>query len=211
MKTSKLVLGTLILAAAALPASAQKMVGAETKAASSQVNTIAMATNDSRAAISTSDLFAAVSLPMVRNANPAITSTKHAQKFQTHTVYQFPVHAIKIVRTPVFSSANYIDPSVRFHLNLGAFAAPNYIAPSVRFHIVSSSFPLPNFVAPSVKFHVTKAGFADPNYVTPSVKFQVTNAGFAAPNYVSPSMRLQIAAANFPAAVVAGDSMHGGK
>jgi hypothetical protein len=155
-----------------------------------------------RAAISTPDALAAVSLPMVRTASPAMIGIKRTPLFQTLTVYQFPVHAIKPVRTNVFPPANYIGPSVRYRLNLGAFAAPNYIAPSVRFHIAPASFPLPNFVAPSVRFHATPAGFADPNYIDPSVKFQVASAGFTAPNYVSPSMNLQLEAAEFPVPVL---------
>jgi len=206
MKTSKLVLGTLVLAAAGLPAHAQKMVGAGTQhqTASSQMAMIAPSARSMataalapRAATVTPAALAA-SLPMTRNASPvAMISIKRAPKFETHTVYQYPKHALLPVRMNLFPAANYVGASVRFQLNVGTFIAPNYTTPSVRFQVAQGLFPLPNFVAPSVKFHVTSGGFPLPNYVAPSVKFQVSDAGFVAPNFVAPSMKFQVTDGGF--------------
>jgi hypothetical protein len=208
MKTSKLVLGTLVLATAALPAHAQQMLGAGTQhqAANSQVAMVAstarpMATTAfrPRTEISTNAVVAA-SLPMTRKVNPALISIKRTPIFETHTVYQYPKHPAGPVKMNVFPSANYVGPSVRFQLTMGSFAAPNYTAPSVPFPVIApASFPLPNFLAPSVKFHVSAAGFPLPNYVAATVKYRVTSAGFKAPNYVAPSVKFQVSNAGFAA------------
>lgn len=226
MKTSKLVLGTLVLATAALPAHAQQMLGAGTQhqAASSQVAMLAptarpMATASAftpRAELGTPAALTA-SLPMTRNVNPALLSIQRPPRFSTHTVYQNPKHEPVPVKVNVFPSAKYVNPSVRYQLTMGSFAAPNYtassgrfpviapasfplpnfVAPSVRFHLTSAGFPLPKYSAPAVKYQLTSAGFKAPNYVAASVKFQVSNAGFAAPNYVAPSVKFQVTNAGF--------------
>ena len=190
MKASKLVLGTLVLAAATLPAHAQKLVGAGTgyQASGSQVNTMAMAAPNAQPMAAIFAPRTAVTLPMVRNSSPALLGIRRAPKFQTLTVYKFPAHAIKPVRTNVFPAANYV-------------------APTVRFHVASAQFPVPSFVAPSVKFHVAPAGFTEPNYIAPSVKYQASPAGFAAPNYLSPSMAQQLEAAEFPVPVLGDGSI----
>ncbi len=227
MKTSKLVLGTLVLATAALPAHAQQMLGAGTQhqAANSQMAMVAptarpmdTAAFAPRTEISTNAALAG-SLPMTRNVNPALISIKRTPIFEAHTVYQYPKHAPVPVKMNVFPSAKYVGPSVRFQLTVGSFAAPNYttssnpfpiiapasfplpnfVAPSVKAHISPASFPLPNYVGPTVKYQVTSAGFRAPNYVAPSVKFQVSNAGFAAPNYVTPTVKFQVTNAGFAA------------
>ncbi|MGA8231620.1 MAG: hypothetical protein WB795_09080 [Candidatus Acidiferrales bacterium] len=208
MKTSKLVLGTLVLATAALPAHAQQMLeaGTQHQAANSQMAMVAptarpMATAAfaPRIEISTNAALVA-SLPMTRNVNPALISIKRAPMFEAHTVYQYPQHAPVPVKTNVFPSAKYVGPSVRFQLTMGTFAAPNYSTPSVPFPIIApASFPLPKFVAPSVKAHISAAGFPLPNYIGPTVKYQVTSAGFSAPNYAAPSVRFQVSNAGFAA------------
>ena len=226
MKTSKLVLGTLVLATAALPTHAQRMSGAGTQhqAANSQMAMVASAARPMattafapRTEISTNAAVAA-SLPMTRNVNPALISIKRTPIFETHTVYQYPKHAAGPVKMNVFPSANYVGPSVRFQLTWdicrtelhhavgpfpviapASFPLPNFLAPSVKFHVSAAGFPLPNYVAATVKYQLTSAGFKAPNYVAPSVKFQVSNAGFAAPNYVAPAVKFQVTNAGFTA------------
>ena len=208
MKNSKLVLGTLVLATASLPAHAQQMLGAGThhQAANSQMAMLASSARPMaptafapRTEIST-NAAAAASLPLTRNVNPALISITRTPIFETHTVYQYPKHSAVPVKMNVFPSAKYVAPSVRFQLTMGAFAAPNYTTPSVPFPVIApASFPLPNFVAPAVKFHVSAAGFPLPNYVGATVKCQLTSAGFKAPNYVAPSVKFQVSNAGFAA------------
>jgi len=203
MKTSKLVLGTLVLATAALPAHAQQNLGVggtQRQAADSQVAMAASTARPMAAEALSPRTEISTSRPMTRSVNPALISIERGPRFSTHTVYQYPKRAAVPVKMNVFPSAKYVRPSVRFQLTMGSFAAPNYTAPSVPFPVIApASFPLPNFVAPSVKLHVSAAGFPLPSYIGPTVKYQVTSAGFKAPNYVAPSVKFQVSNAGFAA------------
>jgi len=151
MKTSKLVLGTLVLATAAIPAHAQQMLGVggmQHQAANSQVAMVASTARPMATAALAPRTELSTSLPMTRSVNPALISIERAPRFSTHTVYQYPKHAPVPVKMNVFPSAKYVSPSVRFQLTMGSFAAPNYTTPSVPFPVIAAaSYPLPNVVA----------------------------------------------------------------